>query len=345
MAAIALAESGGDPRAKHRDADGSIDRGLWQINSVHGYGDASFVPIDNAREAVTIERSQGLGAWSTYVSGAYKRFMRGSGRTAQTAAPSSWGVLGPSHFAGVDQGVDFSGAGPIPALGDGRVTDVGTSGILEGGTYPVVVYQLDNPPPASSGFVYVAENFSPAVRKRQRVKLGQSIGEAAGRYPFIEVGWNKGPTGWDPVAPLDPNPHGAKQAGRDMWNFIRSVEGGSLIPGVPGTGTSVTGTRTRPGTGSDGGGWLGDAWGGFEGAVASGAGDVGSLFGDVTGLISGPLDFLKAALWLVNPLNWLRAFEAIVGVGLIAASVAIFVGADKAVEQIAGAAGSKIPPA
>jgi hypothetical protein len=35
-AAIAMAESSGNPSASNRNTDGSIDRGLWQINSIHG---------------------------------------------------------------------------------------------------------------------------------------------------------------------------------------------------------------------------------------------------------------------------------------------------------------------
>lgn len=33
--AVALAESGGDPLATDHDSNGTVDRGLWQINSVH----------------------------------------------------------------------------------------------------------------------------------------------------------------------------------------------------------------------------------------------------------------------------------------------------------------------
>lgn len=33
--AVIMAESGGDPQATHTNSNGSVDRGLWQINSVH----------------------------------------------------------------------------------------------------------------------------------------------------------------------------------------------------------------------------------------------------------------------------------------------------------------------
>src|SRR5690242_16936366 len=35
-AAIVMAESGGDPLQESHNSDGSVDRGLFQINSVHG---------------------------------------------------------------------------------------------------------------------------------------------------------------------------------------------------------------------------------------------------------------------------------------------------------------------
>jgi len=75
MAAIALAESGGNPNALHKNKNGSVDRGLWQINSSHKYGTASMDPGENAKEAVSIYHSQGLVAWSTFTSGAYRKFL------------------------------------------------------------------------------------------------------------------------------------------------------------------------------------------------------------------------------------------------------------------------------
>jgi hypothetical protein len=52
-AAIALAESGGNPNASHTNANGTTDVGLWQINSSHGSA-ATTDPVGNARAAVAI---------------------------------------------------------------------------------------------------------------------------------------------------------------------------------------------------------------------------------------------------------------------------------------------------
>jgi hypothetical protein len=74
MAAIALAESGGNPFAVNHNTNGTVDRGLWQINSVHG--DLSTLdPAANARAAVQIRKESGLGAWVTYKTGAYKTYL------------------------------------------------------------------------------------------------------------------------------------------------------------------------------------------------------------------------------------------------------------------------------
>jgi hypothetical protein len=78
MAAIALAESGGLASA-HNPSGAS---GLWQIeipvNAGYVPGGAANVynPLANARGAVAIERAQGLGAWVTYSSGAYRQYLR-----------------------------------------------------------------------------------------------------------------------------------------------------------------------------------------------------------------------------------------------------------------------------
>jgi hypothetical protein len=74
-AAVALAESGGNPDASNTNTNGSIDRGLWQINSVHG-AQSTFDVTGNVKSAISIS---GNGAnwspWVTYQTGAYKKFM------------------------------------------------------------------------------------------------------------------------------------------------------------------------------------------------------------------------------------------------------------------------------
>lgn len=80
MVAIGLAESGGRLTVQHKNSDGSIDTGPWQVNSVHGFNTAQLMTLDgNARATVQVYNSQGLNAWSTYKSGAYLSHMSSTG--------------------------------------------------------------------------------------------------------------------------------------------------------------------------------------------------------------------------------------------------------------------------
>jgi hypothetical protein len=84
MAAIAEAESGGNSNAYN--ASGAT--GLWQILGAVNPADQPNLrdPAVNAREAVLKYKSQGLDAWTTYTSGAYKAFLNGS-TTPDTNVP------------------------------------------------------------------------------------------------------------------------------------------------------------------------------------------------------------------------------------------------------------------
>ncbi len=114
MAAIALAESSGNSTA--RNPSGAT--GLWQILvPVHGdlikkYGDPTD-PNANAKEAVAIYKQQGLKAWTTYTSGAYKQYMKSGvqpvdvapgtngGTTTPTSDSSSCCAIGTGGIAGI----------------------------------------------------------------------------------------------------------------------------------------------------------------------------------------------------------------------------------------------------
>lgn len=79
MTAIALAESGGNTQATHTNTDGSIDRGLFQINN-RWHPDVTdacaFDPVCATQAALKISNGgTSFGAWSTYTSGAYLHHM------------------------------------------------------------------------------------------------------------------------------------------------------------------------------------------------------------------------------------------------------------------------------
>lgn len=74
MAAIAMAESAGNSDAYN--ASGAT--GLWQILGAVNPADQGnlYDPQVNAKEALLKYKSQGLGAWVTYTSGAYKEWLK-----------------------------------------------------------------------------------------------------------------------------------------------------------------------------------------------------------------------------------------------------------------------------
>jgi Lysozyme like domain len=96
MAAIAEAESGGRPDALNPDDNGGTQTswGLWQISLGNHEAPASnwADPSENAKLAIGKLDSQGLTAWGTYDSGAYKAYL--SDRTAATLTDIP---VGPDH--------------------------------------------------------------------------------------------------------------------------------------------------------------------------------------------------------------------------------------------------------
>lgn len=85
MATLALRESRGDPNAQNLNTNGTIDRGLWQINSIWlkqlGLtGNSLFNPGINADAAGDVLRIQGPTAWSTYAKGGVVGRLRGFGK-------------------------------------------------------------------------------------------------------------------------------------------------------------------------------------------------------------------------------------------------------------------------
>lgn len=77
-ASIALAESGGNPSGTNHNTNGSTDRGLWQINSVHG-AQSTYDVGANTRAAISISKNGTTwGPWATYNNGAYKKYLTGA---------------------------------------------------------------------------------------------------------------------------------------------------------------------------------------------------------------------------------------------------------------------------
>ena len=117
MAAIAMAESSGNPSSIQQGVPyGSQGWGLWQITPGDsepqvGSNQALLNPVTNARAAVAKYNSQGLQAWTTYTSGAYKRYMGGTSTTGSmqqslaggSGTPSTSTAANPQAMSTIEQ--------------------------------------------------------------------------------------------------------------------------------------------------------------------------------------------------------------------------------------------------
>lgn len=98
--------------------------------------------------------------------------------------------------------------------------------------------------------------------------------------------------------------------------------------------------------GSFWGGVLGDlesAGGAVVGTVESAGQDIWSDIAGAESALTGTLDFLKAALWLVNPVSWLRMVEVVVGGVLAVFGVAVLTGVAAKVGGVLEKAAGAIP--
>lgn len=78
-AAVAMAESSGNANASNRNSDGSIDRGLWQINSIHG-SLSTFNRGGNARAAIKISgNGRNWNPWVAFKKGMHTKFLSSGG--------------------------------------------------------------------------------------------------------------------------------------------------------------------------------------------------------------------------------------------------------------------------
>lgn len=102
--------------------------------------------------------------------------------------------LGPAR---IDMGVDYTGSGPIYAIGKGTVKNLTNSG-WPAGTF--ISYKLTDGP-AKGKYVYVAENCKPIkVHVGQKVDSNTVLCKMIDAYPHIELGWAQPPGSGDTIA-------------------------------------------------------------------------------------------------------------------------------------------------
>jgi murein DD-endopeptidase MepM/ murein hydrolase activator NlpD len=106
-------------------------------------------------------------------------------------APSPGGYSNPLRAVSalsserIDQGVDYSGFGPIYAIGDGVVLST-VNGGWPGGTF--IAYRLTDGP-ANGLVVYAAEDIEPTVQIGATVTASTVIGQVYAGPTGIETGW------------------------------------------------------------------------------------------------------------------------------------------------------------
>ncbi len=91
----------------------------------------------------------------------------------------------------IDQGVDYSGSGPIYAIGNAKINIVTTSSAWPAGTY--INYTLADGPAAGKN-VFFAENCKPTVNAGDIVTSDTTICNMIDHDPNIETGWAADPT-------------------------------------------------------------------------------------------------------------------------------------------------------
>jgi murein DD-endopeptidase MepM/ murein hydrolase activator NlpD len=118
-------------------------------------------------------------------------------------SPSNGGAVAPTGYrdplraiAGltperIDQGVDYSGFGPIYAIGDGVILST-VNGGWPGGTF--ITYKLESGP-AAGLVVYAAEDINPTVSIGEQVNSSTVLGTMYEGPDGIETGWANGGEG------------------------------------------------------------------------------------------------------------------------------------------------------
>lgn len=146
-------------------------------------------------------------------------------------APVYVNPIGPGLTQGrVDQGVDYTGTGPLYAVGSGTILSTFNSGWgPPNGESPgaFIALKLDNPPDPQHSIFYYAEGINPAVQPGQQVTAGQLVGQANGNS--IEVGWGSAAAIGQALAGAEGEFTGsnATQEGQNALSFLQSIGGGT----------------------------------------------------------------------------------------------------------------------
>jgi murein DD-endopeptidase MepM/ murein hydrolase activator NlpD len=140
----------------------------------------------------------------------------------------------------IDQGVDYSGFGPIYAIGDGVVLST-VNGGWPGGTF--IAYRLTNGP-ANGLVVFAAEDIQPTVQVGQTVTSNTVLGQVYAGPTGIETGWADPSASGDTMARTYGQFSGSNSTAFG-YNFSRLLQSlgapGGVLATNPPTGTLPSG--------------------------------------------------------------------------------------------------------
>lgn len=140
----------------------------------------------------------------------------------------------------IDQGVDYSGFGPIYAIGDGVVLNTVNAG-WPGGTF--ITYRLSSGP-AAGLVVYAAEDIYPLVQVGQNVTPNTALGTVYEGPDGIETGWSD-PSGQGYTMAYDYNQFSGSNSTAFGYNFSQLLQylgaPGGVLQNSPPTGSLPAG--------------------------------------------------------------------------------------------------------
>jgi cell wall-associated NlpC family hydrolase len=319
MAAIAEAESGGNPDA----ANPSGATGLWQILGAVKPADQSKLtsPNVNAREAVLKLNSQGLDAWTTYTSGAYKKFLQGGAPSNQQVGSGQAFVTEAEKF----DGTPYVWGGDQPGGFD-------CSGLVQ---YALQKLGLKNVPRTSEQqYNWVAHIDRSQLQPGDLVFYAGSDGtDTSPGHVAIYQGNGK-------VIQ-------AEETGTNVGSFPIDAAGQPVgygrVPGLTGVTGGTTGSGNVQLTSIEG--WPGEV-AGFPGLAPL------ALIGDLPklGNIGGPLGSLANAVnrlehgveFFFVPSNWMRIICFVVGVPLVGIGIVTMTKGTQPVPVSVGPVGTEI---
>lgn len=138
----------------------------------------------------------------------------------------------------IDQGVDYSGTGPVYAIGNARVVYVDTTGRWFPPAPDYIAYTLSDGP-AQGRTVYVAECITPSVQVNQVVTANSVIGKMIDCGYGIETGWADASRLPDTMAYACWSQHPGASQNNDATgygqNFSQLLASLGAPPGVEGT--------------------------------------------------------------------------------------------------------------